>query len=113
MGHLLGDDKAGDLAKGAQLKLALWLALVLAKKNMVRISLPNRYGPSVRADLEAGPTVANCLVDLRQRAGGLSGSEAVKATTCGASSSTMLMLLLYRCLWPAAARNANAAAPGA
>ena len=31
MGHLLGDDKAGDLAKGAQLKLALWLALVLAK----------------------------------------------------------------------------------
>ena len=60
MGHLLGDDKAGDLAKGAQLKLALWLALVLAKKNMVRISLPNRYGrPSVRADLEAGPTVVD------------------------------------------------------
>ena len=51
MGHLLGDDKAGNLAKGAQLKLALWLALVLAKKNMVRISLPNRYGASVRADL--------------------------------------------------------------
>ena len=64
MGHLLGDDKAGDLAKGAQLKLALWLALVLAKKNMVRISLPNRYGPSVRADLEAGPTV----VDLHSTA---------------------------------------------
>ena len=59
MGHLLGDDKAGDLAKGAQLKLALWLALVLAKKNMVRISLPNRYGASVRADLEAGPTVVD------------------------------------------------------
>ena len=64
MGHLLGDDKAGDLAKGAQLKLALWLALVLAKKNMVRISLPNRYGPSVRVDLEAGPTV----VDLHSTA---------------------------------------------
>ena len=59
MGHLLGDDKAGDLAKGAQLKLALWLALGLAKKNMVRISLPNRYGASVRADLEAGPTVVD------------------------------------------------------
>jgi hypothetical protein len=36
----------------------------LAKKNMVRISLPNRYGPSVRADLEAGPTV----VDLHSMA---------------------------------------------
>mmetsp|Transcript_7376 Transcript_7376/g.20504 ORF Transcript_7376/g.20504 Transcript_7376/m.20504 type:complete len:357 (+) Transcript_7376:622-1692(+) len=68
---------------------------------------------SISLVLEAGPTVASCLVDLRQRAGVLSGSEAVKATTCGASSSTMLMLLLYRCLWPAAARNANAAAPGA
>lgn len=60
LGHLLGGEAQGDLAKGANITLPLWLALVLAKKNMVRIALPERrYGAAVRADLEASPEIVD------------------------------------------------------
>lgn len=78
LGHMQAGSHDADLAKGADVQLPLWLALALAKKNMVTVNLPEQYGARVRQDLDAG--AASIDLQLYSRNFFVVGLEVAKVT---------------------------------